>query len=171
MDDESPSSYLSPISHNHALIIRFWNFNQIPFRVSVCFLLLNFPNIKKKLEKQNIYNTNLLHSHLTIPLGPTYPYTNTVDMEPFSTLVFKVLIWIIATTTKICTKSCFTHTHVYALSHVYKIIIAFTSTYMWGYQSFKKKKYTSSQQSIRNMLKRHPFSGLFHSAGKLWHTP
>ena len=28
-------------------------------------------------------------------------------MEPFSTSVFKVLIWILATTTKICTRGCF----------------------------------------------------------------
>lgn len=76
-----------------------------------------------KSHLKTIYNTNLLHSHWTIPLGPTYPCTNTVDKEPFSTLVFKVLIWIIATTTKICTKSCFTHTHVYALSHDNKRIL------------------------------------------------
>ena len=32
-------------------------------------------------------------------------------MEPFSTSVFKVLIWIFATTTKICTKGCSTQAH------------------------------------------------------------
>ena len=32
-------------------------------------------------------------------------------MEPFSTSVFKDLIWIFATTTKICTNGCFTPAH------------------------------------------------------------
>ena len=37
-------------------------------------------------------------------LGPNNPWPIAVLMEPFSTSVFKVLIWIFATTTKICTK-------------------------------------------------------------------
>ena len=37
-------------------------------------------------------------------LGSSNPWPNAVLMEPFSTSVFKVLIWIFATTTKICTK-------------------------------------------------------------------
>jgi hypothetical protein len=40
----------------------------------------------------------------TVPLGSTYPCPIAVHMEPFSTSVFKVLIWIFATTTKICTE-------------------------------------------------------------------
>ena len=36
------------------------------------------------------------------------PCPNAVHMKPFSTSVFKILIWIIATTTKICTRNCFT---------------------------------------------------------------
>ena len=47
-------------------------------------------------------------------LGPSNPWPNTVLMEPFSTSAFKVLIWIIATTTKICTESSSTSTHVTA---------------------------------------------------------
>ena len=47
-------------------------------------------------------------------LGPSNPWPNTVLMEPFSTSAFKVLIWIIATTTKICTGSSSTSTHVTA---------------------------------------------------------
>jgi len=46
-------------------------------------------------------------------LGSSNPWSNAVLMEPFSTSVFKVLIWIFATTTKICTKHCSTKTHVY----------------------------------------------------------
>jgi hypothetical protein len=37
-------------------------------------------------------------------LGATNPCPNTVHTEPFSTSVFKVLTWIVATTAKICTK-------------------------------------------------------------------
>ena len=37
-------------------------------------------------------------------LGPTDPCSSAVHMEPFSTSAFKVLVWIFATTTKICTR-------------------------------------------------------------------
>ena len=47
-------------------------------------------------------------------LGSSNPWPNAVLMEPFSTSVFKVLIWIFATTTKICTKDCSSQTHVQA---------------------------------------------------------
>ena len=46
--------------------------------------------------------------HFSLHLGLTNPCPIAVHMEPFSTSVFKVLIWIFATTTKICTKSHFT---------------------------------------------------------------
>ena len=45
------------------------------------------------------------------PLGSTNPYPTAVHMEPFSTSVFKVLIWIFATTTKICTRGRSTRDH------------------------------------------------------------
>ena len=45
-------------------------------------------------------------------LGSSNPWPNAVLTEPFSTSVFKVLIWIFATTTKICTKHSSTQTHV-----------------------------------------------------------
>ncbi len=38
------------------------------------------------------------------PLGPTDPCSTAVHMEPFSTSAFKALVWIFATTTKICTR-------------------------------------------------------------------
>ena len=37
-------------------------------------------------------------------LGPTDSWPIAVLTKPFSTSVFKVLIWILATTTKICTR-------------------------------------------------------------------
>lgn len=49
-----------------------------------------------------------------IALGSSNPWPNTVPMEPFSTSTFKVLIWIIATTTKICTRHSSTSTLVSA---------------------------------------------------------
>jgi hypothetical protein len=45
-------------------------------------------------------------------LGSTHPCPITVHMEPFSTSVFKVLIGIFATATKICTRIRFTSTYV-----------------------------------------------------------
>ena len=44
-------------------------------------------------------------------LGPTNSWPIAVLTKPFSTSVFKVLIWILATTTKICTKGCFIQNH------------------------------------------------------------
>ena len=52
-------------------------------------------------------------------LGSSNPWPNAVLMEPFSTSVFKVLIWIFATTTKICTKDCSSQTHVQAFYTVF----------------------------------------------------
>ena len=50
-------------------------------------------------------NTAKLHlEKLIFPLGPAHPRSNIVHAEPYSTSVFKILIRIIATTTKICTR-------------------------------------------------------------------
>ena len=46
----------------------------------------------------------LFRTDLSYLLGPTDPCSTAVHMEPCSTSVFKVLIWILATTTKICTR-------------------------------------------------------------------
>ena len=46
--------------------------------------------------------------HTQKQLGSASPCPKAVHMEPFSTSIFKDSIWIIATTTKICTKGCFT---------------------------------------------------------------
>ncbi len=50
-------------------------------------------------------------TELTSLLGSTNPGPTAVHLEPFPTSVFKVLIWIFATTTKICTRGCFTRPH------------------------------------------------------------
>ena len=60
-----------------------------------------------KITKSCIFQTELPYA-----LGSTNPCPTAVHTEPFSTSVFKVLIWIFATTTKICTRGCFTQTHV-----------------------------------------------------------
>lgn len=44
-------------------------------------------------------------------LGPTNPCSTAVQMEPFSTLAFKVFIRIFATMTKICTQSDYNWAH------------------------------------------------------------
>ncbi len=58
----------------------------------------------------------ITHFRTELPylLGSTNPCPNAVHMEPFSTSVFKVLIWIFATNTKICTGGRFTQ--VYTIS-------------------------------------------------------
>ena len=68
------------------------NINLIPFR-----------NVVE--EKENLLGNWV--TELPYILGPTNPWPIAVLMEPFSTSVFKVLIWILATTTKICTRGCF----------------------------------------------------------------
>jgi len=51
-------------------------------------------------------------TELSYFLGSTDLYLTTVTIESFSTSVFKILTWIFATTTKICTRDCFTqHYH------------------------------------------------------------
>ena len=47
---------------------------------------------------------------------------NTIAMEPFSTSVFKVHIWIFATTTKICTKGISTQAHAKSFHKIVKTI-------------------------------------------------
>ena len=70
-----------------------------------------------------------------------------VHMEPFSTSVFKVLIWIFATTTKICTRGHFTQAHAKG----------FTTTPMHFYSS--ELCYLLWRLSIGTTLERHPYQG------------
>ena len=92
-------------------------------------------------------------------LGPTNSWPIAVLTKPFSTSVFKVLIWILATTTKICTKGCFIQNHFRKLHCNLHVLL------LVGYI------YTSQQLSMGIALERHPFSGPVHSAGELLHTP
>ena len=54
---------------------------------------------------------NPLYEHLRLALGSSNSWPISVLMKPFSTLAFKILIWIIATTTKICTRRSSTSLH------------------------------------------------------------
>ena len=91
-------------------------------------------------------------------LGSANPCPNAVHMEPLSTSVFKVLIWIFATTTKICTRVRCTQIHT----------TSFETNPSPSYSSLVNLQWW---HSISHTLKRHPFSGLVHSAGELLHTP
>jgi len=73
----------------------FRNVNRIPFRYPFLFVAK-----KKYFQKEFSYL-----------LGSTHPCSIAVHMEPFSTSVFKVLIWIVATATKICTRTRFIPAH------------------------------------------------------------
>ena len=53
----------------------------------------------------------LVWTEFSYILGPTDPCPIAVHMEPFSTSVFKVLVWIFATTTKICARGGSTQDH------------------------------------------------------------
>ena len=92
-------------------------------------------------------------------LESTNPCPTAVQEGPFSTSVFKVLIWIFATTTKICTRGRFTQAH----------DKGFTMTPMPSYSS--ELCYLLWRLSIGTTFTRHPFSGLVDSAGVLLHIP
>ena len=66
-------------------------------------ILTRFPFDRRSMPKHTRFTTELPYL-----LGSTNPCPIAVHMEPFSTSVFKVLIWIFATTTKICTRGCST---------------------------------------------------------------
>ena len=90
-----------------------------------------FQNSNLRLWVQLCYHTLLFYStgiltrfpfrnqgkalckELPVSLGPTNPCPIAVHMEPFPTSVFKVLIWIFATTTKICSTGCSTQAHAF----------------------------------------------------------
>ena len=92
-------------------------------------------------------------------LGSTNPCPTAVHMAPFSTSVFKFLIWIFAITTKIYTRGRFTQ------AYAKGFIMTPTPSYL------SELCYLLWQLSIGTTLKPHPFSGLIDSAGVLLHTP
>jgi len=93
-----------------------------------------------------------------IALGPAYPCSIAVHMEPFSTSVFKSRIWILATATKICTRVRFSRLHRQPVLQTPRPPTHSTNVLVEWLR-------------ISLSLKRHPFSGLVHSAGELLHTP
>jgi hypothetical protein len=118
----------------------FRNLNRIPFRW-VAWIIMHFK------------------TELPYLLGSTNPCPTAVSMEPFSTSVFKVLTWIFATSTKICTRGRFTQHHCQGFFtdlHACLLVSASHKRWRWG---------------MGTTLERHPFSGLIHSAGELLHTP
>jgi len=82
------------------------NFDLVPFRSCAHFKLLQRRKTLKKIVAPRLEERKLPHV-----LGPTDPCPTAVHMEPFSTSVFKDLIWIFATTTKICTRVRSSHPH------------------------------------------------------------
>ena len=78
-------------------------------------ILTGFPFDRRPKELGNFEKTELPYL-----LGSTNPGPTDVLQEPFSTSVFKVLILIFATTTKICTRGCFTPVHTKSFLTVYK---------------------------------------------------
>ena len=95
-------------------------------------------------------------------LGPTDPCPTAVHMEPFSTSVYKVLICILATTTKICTEGGSTRARAQR----------FNATDAPPYSSEPAIGCSLLRRpGMSGTLQRHPFSGLVDSAGELLHTP
>ena len=128
-----------------------------------------FEKTSKVLIKKKRYGQFLLdfakwpmigHFETEFPylLGSTNPYPIAVHMEPFSTSVFEVLIWIFATTTKICTRGRFTQAHAKG----------FTTTPTLPYSS--ELRCLLWRLSIGTTIERYPFSGLVDLAGVLLHT-
>ena len=94
--------------------------------------------------------------------GPTDPCPTAVHMEPFSTSVYKVLICILATTTKICTAGGSTRGRP----------LRFSATGTPVYSSGPGISHALPRRpGMSGTLQRHPFSGLVDSAGELLHTP
>jgi len=86
-------------------------------------------------------------------------------MESFSTSVFKVLVWIFATTTKICTRGGSTRAHAQGFD-------AHRGDLPTRRRIVRTLLHVLRRRSgIGPTLERHPFSGLVDSAGELLHTP
>ena len=126
-----------------------WNVNHAPFR--------------GEMRKSHAFQKGL-----TQRLGTTYPCPNAVHMETLSTSAFKHPLWIIATTTKIFTSDCWT------MSYLTSCFTITTPSYSLNCNKiilWKDDCINWQWTSLGVTLKRHPFSGLVHSAGELLHTP
>jgi len=94
---------------------RFRNFNLIPFRLRrrCVYEWIIF-------KHNHLINSPSFYQLFVYILGPTYSCWNTLHTKPFSTSVFIDLIWIFATTTKICTKGYFTLIYIkYVFTFIY----------------------------------------------------
>ena len=138
--------------HKHTLIVKKRKLSFVYMRVYL-FHPMSPTNHKNCMN----INTLAFHSNST-NLGTNNPHQINVHVEPFSTSVFKDRIWIVATTTKICTRDVFKPSHNNS---------TITSQSPPTHFNRSKKMATFQQTS----LQRHPFSGLLHSAGELLHTP
>ena len=97
-------------------------------------------------------------------LGPTDPYSTAAQMEPFLTSVFKVLVWICATTIKISTCGSSSRTHVRAFC-----------THCSGPPTCCGVAPFVHILPLRNgtspTLQQHPFPALFDLEYQFLHTP
>ena len=122
-------------------------------------MLNRFPFDRRAEPKNSHFETDF--SYL---LGSTHPRPIAVHGEPFSTSVFKVLVWIFATTTKICTRGGSIQAHAQDFC-----------AHRGGPPT--RRRVASGLHVLRRRsgigptLQRHPFSGLVDSAGELLHTP
>ena len=109
-----------------------------------------------------VYTPSTFRTELSDLSGPTDPCPTAVHMEPFSTSVYKVLICILATTTKICTEGGSARAHA----------PRFRATDAPSYSPRPGISHALPRRpGIGRALQRHPFSGLVDSAGELLHTP
>ena len=90
--------------------------------------------------------------------GSTHPCPSMVHMEPLPTADLKALIRICATAAEICSNSSSTQRHTEASSQTIE-----PSTHFF--------QHVQDSGWVSHTLKCHPFSGLFHSASELLHTP
>ena len=113
------SPYLPMICfQGYHLLIRKENSSRsfrVRFRFLLCYQTLSTSRLRN-ITRITFHAKWQSHSDASFPchLGPTNPCPSSVHMEPFSTSVFKIRCWIVATTTKICTERSFTLTHVKA---------------------------------------------------------
>jgi hypothetical protein len=92
---------LVALPRNLPQLTSFWNFNQIPFRGTMFSA-----------------SENIHWRAFAFRLGATHPCPIAVHTEPISTSVFKGYTWIVASSTKICTRSRSMPSHEETLFHL-----------------------------------------------------
>jgi len=88
-------------------------------------------------------------------------------MEPYSSSVEKVSTFLIATSTKICTRGRSSPAHAVGLQRFFSKKLPSAPLYTCSHACLDPLR---ARPSIGNPLKRDPFSGLIDSAGKSLHT-